>query len=173
MRCADYAIVGARVLTLLTHVPYRPFAGGEVMDFGGGALYVLCSTRERRRDAKHLSQLSRYHCWIEAKHTLADGAARTEIVDFTMRHDPVVAREVGMPFSRTTQGFLWVWEDEDTVPPELRDHAAFIKKGPRWRWAERECTALLRAYEKERSNYFDHQVARALTLLADQVESAT
>ena len=33
MRCVDYAIVGARVLSLLTEVPYLPFAGGEVVDF--------------------------------------------------------------------------------------------------------------------------------------------
>lgn len=171
MRCADYAIVGARVLALLTHVAYRPIAGGEVMDFGGRDLFVLCSPRERRRNAKHLSQLSRYHCWIEAEHAQADGASRTEVIDFTVRHNHLVAREAGRSFTRANQHFLWVWEDEDIVPPELLDHPAFSKQGPRWRWEERDCTNLLHAYEKERPHYFNRQVSQALNLLADQVEN--
>ncbi|QND98897.1 hypothetical protein SY91_06359 [Burkholderia cenocepacia] len=107
MRCADYAIVGARVLTLLTGKPYRPFAGGEVMDFGGGNLYALCTTRERRRTARHLSQLARYHCWIEARHDDALGRTRKEIVDFTLRHDETVANQLGMPFARAYQAYFW------------------------------------------------------------------
>ncbi len=99
MRCADYAIVGARVLSMPTGARYRPVAGGEVLDFGDGKLFVLGSTRERRRAAKHLSQLARYHCWIEARHTDADGRARTEVIDFTMRHDAMVASMVGVPFT--------------------------------------------------------------------------
>jgi len=170
MRCADYAIVGAQFLTLLTGVSYRPVAGGEVMDFGDGNLYALCSTRKRRRSAKHLSQLARYHCWIEARHTDAGNSKRTEIVDFTMRHDAVVAGMVGMAYTRAHQPYLWGWEDELGVPAELRDHPAFAKQGPYWRWGERECTELLRAYERERPDYFGRQVSRALTLLADRVE---
>ncbi|KVD80616.1 hypothetical protein WS62_26560 [Burkholderia sp. ABCPW 14] len=170
MRCADYAIVGARLLSMLTGARYRPVAGGEVMDFGEHNLFVLCSTRERRRAAKHLSQLARYHCWIEASHTDADGLARTEIVDFTMRHDAMVATMVGMSFARPHQAYFWGWEDEHAVPAELRDHPAFAKQGPYWRWAERECTALLRAYERERPSYFGRQVSRALNLLADRIE---
>jgi hypothetical protein len=172
MRCANYAIIGARLLALLTGLPYRPVAGGEVMDFGNGNLYVLCSTRERRRTAKHLSQLARYHCWIEARHTDADGRKRTEIVDFTLRHDAKVADMVGMAFVRAHQpSYIWGWEDEHAVPPELHDHPAFAKQGPRWRWVERECTALLRAYERERPDYFGRQISRALNLLADRVEA--
>ncbi|MBN3786161.1 hypothetical protein [Burkholderia sp. Ac-20353] len=171
MRCADYAIVGAQFLTLLTGVRYRPVAGGEVMDFGDGNLYVLCSTRERRRTATHLSQLARYHCWIEARHTHADGRVRTEIVDFTLRHDATVAAAVGMPFSGVQRTYLWGWTDEHEVPAELRDHPAFAKQGPHWRWPERECTELLRAYERERPNYFGRQVSRAMNLLADQIEN--
>ncbi|KVK90083.1 hypothetical protein [Burkholderia sp. MSMB1498] len=170
MRCADYAIVGARVLTMLTGTRYRPVAGGEVMDFGDDTLFVLCSTRERRRAAKHLSQLARYHCWIEARHTDAAGLARTEVIDFTMRHDEIVASMVGMSFSRSHQAYFWGWDDEHAVPAELRDHPAFAKQGPYWRWAERECTTLLRAYERERPGYFGRQVARALNLFADRVE---
>ncbi len=170
MRCADYAIVGAQFLTLLTGVRYRPVAGGEVMDFGDGNLYVLCSTRERRRTAKHLSQLARYHCWIEARHTDADGRHRTEIVDFTMRHDAKVAAMLGMAFSGSDQPYLWGWEDEHPVPAELRDHPAFAKQGLHWRWVERDCTELLRAYERERPSYFSRQISHALNLLADQVE---
>ena len=171
MRCADYAIVGAQVLTRLTGVSYRPVAGGEVMDFGNGELYVLCSTRERRRTAKHLSQLARYHCWIEARHTGADGHTRTEIVDFTMRHNAQVASMVGIAFARAHLPYLWGWEDEHAVPPDLRDHPAFAKQGPYWRWAERDCTALLRAYERERPSYFGRQISRALNLLADLGEA--
>lgn len=171
MRCADYAIVGAQLLTLLTGVRYRPVAGGEMMDFGDGNLYALCSTRERRRTAKHLSQLARYHCWIEARHAGTEGDVRTEIVDFTMRHDALVAAEVGMPFSGVKQTYLWGWTDEHKVPAELHDHPAFAKQGPHWRWPERECTELLRAYERERPSYFGRQVSRALNLLADQIEN--
>lgn len=129
MRCADYAIVGARVLSMLTGVRYRPVAGGEVMDFGGGNLFALCSTRERRRAARHLSQLARYHCWIEARHTDADGRARTEVIDFTMRHDARVASMVGMPFTGSRGTYWWGWDDEHIVPAELRDHPAFAKQG--------------------------------------------
>ncbi|WP_432263086.1 hypothetical protein [Cupriavidus sp. TMH.W2] len=171
MRCADYAIVGARVLTLLTQVTYRPVAGGEVMNFGDGMLYVLCSPRARRRNAKHLSQLSRYHCWIEGKHAYPDGSSRVEVVDFTVRHDHAAASEVGIPFKRMHECFLWTWKDEDVVPPELHSHPAFAKGGLRWRWAERDCTDLLRAYEKERPNHFARQVSRALDLFADRVEN--
>ncbi|MEC5409223.1 hypothetical protein VOM14_27090 [Paraburkholderia sp. MPAMCS5] len=171
MRCADYAIVGAQFLTLLTGVRYRAVAGGEVMDFGNGNLYVLCSTRERRRSAKHLSQLARYHCWIEARHADAEGRTRTEIVDFTMRHDATVAAAIGVPFSGEKQPFLWAWEDDHPVPSELHDHPAFAKQGPHWRWVERDTTELLRGYERERPNYFSRQVSSALNLLADKIES--
>jgi len=170
MRCANYAIVGARVLSVLTDVRYLPVAGGEVMDFGEGNFYALCTTRERRRTAKHLSQLARYHCWIEARHTGDDGLARTEVVDFTVRHDAAVASAVGMAFTRAHRAYFWGWENEHGVPAELQDHPVFAKHGPRWRWAERECTALLRSYERERPDYFGRQVGRALNLLADQIE---
>jgi hypothetical protein len=173
MRCANYAIVGARVLSLLTDARYRPIAGGEVMDFGEGNLYALCTTRERRRNARHLSQLARYHCWIEARHVGVDGHEQTEVVDFTLRHDATVASEVGMAFSRAHRTYFWGWESEHSVPAELRSHPAFEKHGPRWRWAERECTALLQAYERERPDYFGRQVACALNLLADQIERNT
>lgn len=170
MRCADYAIVGAQVLTLLTGKTYRPFAGGEVMDFGDGNLYALCTTRERRRSARHLSQLARYHCWIEARHDEVGGRVRKEIVDFTLRHDETVANNLGMPFARAYQAYFWGWEDEHAVPAELHDHPVFAKQGPVWRWAERECTSLLRAYERERPGYFGRQVSRAIDLFADRVE---
>ncbi|CAN0624398.1 protein of unknown function [Burkholderia multivorans] len=49
-------------------------------------------------------------------------------------------------------------------------HPAFAKQGRHWRWPERDCTELLRAYERERPSYFSRQVSRALNLLADQVE---
>ncbi|WDD90833.1 hypothetical protein Bsp3421_000713 [Burkholderia sp. FERM BP-3421] len=170
MRCADYAIVGARVLSLLTGARYRPIAGGEVMDFGAGNLYVLCTTRERRRTARHLSLLARYHCWIEAEHADAGGVARTEVVDFTLRHDPIVARTLGMAFAGPTNSYFWGWDDEHRVPPQLHDHPAFAKQGPYWRWEERECTSLLRAYERERPAYFSKQVSRALHLFAERIE---
>jgi hypothetical protein len=170
MRCADYSIVGARVLSLLTGARYKPTAGGEVMDFGAGNLYVLCTTRERRRSARHLSQLARYHCWIEADHADASGQPRTEIVDFTMRHDPMVASMVGVTFAGAPQTYFWGWDDEHRVPPQLHDHPAFAKQGPYWRWEERECTSLLRAYERERPAYFSKQVSRALHLFAERIE---
>lgn len=42
MCCVDYVIVGVWVLMLLIGQFYWLFVGGEVMDFGGGNLYVLC-----------------------------------------------------------------------------------------------------------------------------------
>ncbi|RBL66287.1 hypothetical protein C3E98_038365, partial [Pseudomonas sp. MWU13-2625] len=147
---------------------YRPFAGGEVLDFGGGNLYALCTTRERRRTARHLSQLARYHCWIEARHDIG-GRARKEIVDFTLRHDETVASNLGMPFARARHAYFWGWDDEHTVPAELRAHPVFATQSPVSRWAERQCMSLLRAYERERPGFFRRQVLRQLDLFAARV----
>ncbi|MCW0167387.1 hypothetical protein OIV56_32160, partial [Burkholderia pseudomallei] len=73
-------------------------------------------------------------------------------------------------FTGSRGTYWWGWDDDHTVPAELRDHSAFAKQGPHWRRPERECTMLLRAYAGERPHYFGRQVSRALHLLADRIE---
>ena len=86
-RCADFAIVGARLLSKITGHPYRSVSGGAVVDCGNNTCMIINPSRRNRRDARFLSSLRDYHCWIESVYRMADGHARVEVVDFTLRHD--------------------------------------------------------------------------------------
>lgn len=172
-RCADYAIVGARVLTLLTNHRYEAVAGGKVLDCGDRVAAILSEPRRTRRAAKSLAELSRYHCWIISNHASKDLPARTEIVDFTLRHDHLYAKTMGVSFSRQSRpDFLWDWLDAiDPLPAALGEHPAIKRRSPLQMWVDPECTNLLRKYERDRPSHFSAMTSAALTALADDVEA--
>lgn len=174
--CADYAVVGARVLSLLTKKPYRYVAGGEIVDCGNGVVAVLTTSRQNRRSVKHLSQLSRYHCWIECKH-IVNSESRTELVDFAVRHDPQIAQTLGLPYDRPErEPFLWCWRDElaqDLSRSPLKDHPFVLAQRLTCpMWPQAELTRLLRECEQERPHYFAGLTSTVLTALADRIETA-
>src|SRR5450830_845812 len=100
-RCADYAIVGARVLSRLSGHPYVAVSGGELIDCGGGRFIVLFPARSARRRARRLSDLKDYHCWIQSTHITPEGDARLEWIDFTIRHDGLVADMLGVSYLKS------------------------------------------------------------------------
>jgi len=171
-KCHDYAIVGARVLTLLLKHPYRPVSGGEILDCGDGIFTVVCPSRMARRQARHLSEIAHFHCWIQADHVV-DGRLRLEIVDFTARHDEEFARALNIDFTRAiTENYLWDWSEtiNERVPTPLRTHPAMRSLKKELMWVDRNCTRLLRNIERERDTYFSGLTSRVLNRLLDRLE---
>lgn len=173
-RCGDYAIVGARVLTLLTRHPYVAVSGGELIDCGSGRYVVLNPSRTARRTARKLSEVREYHCWIQAQHEVAPNQTRLEIVDFTARHDEQVANMLGVPFTRTAApSYLWDWEDAiGEVPEDARAHMNTTRKKLDWLWEDANCTRLLHKYEKDYDVVFRRLTALAILRLADSFKTA-
>lgn len=172
-KCHDYAIVGARVLTLLLDHPYTAVAGGELIDCGDGKFAVLYPSRASRRQAQHLSEMSQFHCWIQATHKVT-GEPRLEIVDFTARHDGEFAKALNIEFTRKiTENYLWGWRDEieQRIPASLRDHPSMrgLKKG--MMWVDGACTRLLQDHEKAKDARFGDLTSRVLNRLADSIEA--
>lgn len=173
--CADYAIVGARVLSLLTEKPYRSVAGGELIDCGSGVVAVLTTDRRTRRSVKTLSELSRYHCWIECEH-IVNSKPRIELVDFTVRHDSLAARTLGLSYNRPErEPFLWCWRDElaqELSRPPLKDHPfVFAQRLTCPMWHQAELARLLRDCERGRPQYFAGLTSEVITTLADRIET--
>jgi len=173
-RCGDYAIVGARVLTLLTGHTYVAVSGGELIDCGSGRYVVLNPSRAARRAVRKLSELKEYHCWIQALHDDAPNRSRVEIVDFTARHDEQVANLLGVPFTRTAApSYIWEWEDAlGDVPDDARAHMNTTRKKLGWLWEDPSCTRLLHKYEKDYDALFGRLTALAILRLADSFETA-
>lgn len=147
-RCADYALVGARVLSLLLGHPYVARSGGEVIDCGSGHYVVLHPGRDARRRAQRLSELKDYHCWIEALHPQPDGSMRREMIDFTTRHDPLVAAMFKLPYTRAhTPRYLWDWHANIVaVPPAARGRLPPGGRSGDWMWPDPDCQRLLDLY---------------------------
>jgi len=173
-RCGDYAIVGARLLTLLTRHPYVAVSGGELIDCGSGRYVVLNPARAARRTARKLSEVREYHCWIQSQHEVAPNQTRVEIVDFTARHDEQVANLLGVPFTRTAApSYLWDWEDAmGDVPEDARAHMNTTRKKLDWLWEDANCTRLLHKYEKDYDALFGRLTALAILRLAESFETA-
>ncbi|MDN0083222.1 hypothetical protein QU487_10710 [Crenobacter sp. SG2305] len=172
-KCHDYAIVGARVLTLLLDHPYMAVAGGEQIDCGDGKFAVIYPNRNTRRQAKHLSEMSQFHCWIQATHTVA-GKKRIEIVDFTARHDGEFAKALSIEFTRNiTENYLWAWNDEieQRIPATLRDRPSMRGLKKELMWVDEVCTRLLHDHENEKDAYFGNLASRVLNRLADSIEA--
>lgn len=173
-RCGDYAIVGARVLTLLTRHPYVAVSGGELIDCGSGRYVVLNPSRAARRTACKLSELREYHCWIQSLHDDAPNRPRVEIVDFTARHDQQVANLLGVPFTRTgAPSYLWEWEEAlGDVPDDARAQMNTTRKKLGWLWEDANCTRLLHKYEKDYDALFGRLTALTILRLADSFQTA-
>jgi len=174
-KCADYAIVGARVLSKLLDQPYVPVAGGEIIDCGDGMFIVLFPSRTSRRNARNLSELMEFHCWIQSFHAVPDRKPRLELVDFTVRHDRDSAHALNVGFTRQPEeNYLWDWSEEldREIPPAVRDHPALRGRRKGWMWTDRACTRLLLKYEKENDAFFGKLTALVLNRLADKLESS-
>jgi len=171
-RCADYAIVGARVLSKLSNHPHVAVAGGEIVDCGDGMFIVLFPTRSTRRHARKLSDLRDYHCWIQSVHTAPDGKERLEWIDFTLRPDHLVAKMFGILYSRQPQGsYLWDWHDNiPGVPMNVRPQLSANGSRGDWMWTDAVCTRLLYKYEQDHNALLNDLVAQVLHRLADAIE---
>jgi hypothetical protein len=172
-KCHEYAIVGARVLSLLLNHPYTAVAGGEAIDCGDGMFAVIFPSREARRKARHLSEISQFHCWIQATHTLA-GKQRLEIVDFTTRHDGEFARALNIGFTRhITENYLWDWSDaiNSRIHEVLLDHPSMRGLKKELMWIDRACTRLLHDHERESDAYFGNLTFKVLSRVADNLGS--
>jgi hypothetical protein len=173
-RCADYAIVGARVLVKLTGHSYLAVAGKAIMHCGAGRFVVLSPTRTTRRQAATLSQVVGYHCWIQSLHPVGGGSPRLEMIDFTVRHDWATAKALGVPFTRRTdQCYLWDWSDAlGQAPPELRTRLGAGSGAFGWMRKDAHCTRLLRKYEREYDAAFERLTALAVARICDNLEVA-
>lgn len=166
-RCADYALVGARVLSVLLDHPYEAMSGGEIIDCGSGLYVVLQPGREARRRARKLSDLRDYHCWIEACYPMPDGSRRRETIDFTMRHDRLVAEVFSLPYTREQPpSYLWEWQDQIApVPQEARAHLSANGRNGAWMWADKDCQRLLKKYDADHQALLDRLAGQVLHAL--------
>ncbi|WP_231602624.1 hypothetical protein [Herbaspirillum chlorophenolicum] len=172
-RCADYALVGARVLSLLLNRPYVAVSGGEIIDCGDGLYVVLFPSRDARRRARKLSDLKDYHCWIEALHSMPDGSHRLESIDFTARHDRLVADMFDIPYTRQDgRDYLWEWHDRiPEVPMQARHQLAANGRNGDWMWTDKNCLRLLRLYEEEHDSLLNTLAGKVLHALADAMQA--
>jgi hypothetical protein len=171
-RCADYAIVGARLLGKLTGHPYQAVAGGEIIDCGAGSYLVLYPQPDSLRNARILSEVRGYHCWIQSIHTGPDGTQRLELIDFTVRHDGQVARLAGSPYHAAPKSYLWDWHDAlPEVPAEIRRQFAAHGLKIDWAWADPQCTHLLQQYEQQEEALFERITGVVLNTLANDLET--
>jgi hypothetical protein len=173
-RCATYAIVGAQVLTRVLERPYQAVCGGQVLDCGRGIFIVFYPTREQRRRARQLSDLSDYHCWIEAyRASPGGGAQRREVVDFAARHDPASAALVGIPFERPEPDFVWGWADvlDRQFPDSLRNHPDMRSRKPTWLWADPQLTGMLDQMACTQPDYYRRLVEAVIADLGQLTAS--
>ena len=171
-RCGDYALVGARVLSVLLDRPYVAVAGGEIIDCGGGRYIVLFPSRKARRHARKLSDLKDYHCWIQAEHGLPQGGTRLEQVDFTVRHNRQVAGVFRVPYLAADQDYLWEWQDVIVpVPAEVRLQLSANGNGGDWMWCDAVCMRLLHKYAQEHETLLQQLTADVLNQLADMIDA--
>jgi len=172
-RCADYALVGARVLRLLLNRPYTALSGGEIIDCGSGLYVALHPGRKARRSARKLSELKDYHCWIEALHPMPDGSLRREIIDFTMRHDPLVAEVCGLPFTRSHRhDYLWAWQEEIApLPLAARAQLPPQSRSGDWMWVDQDCLRLLKKYEQDHEGLLARLTGQVLHKLVEAMQA--
>ncbi|MBV1776043.1 hypothetical protein KSF73_09990 [Burkholderiaceae bacterium DAT-1] len=150
-QCATYAVVGAGVLSKVLNQPYRAVSGGEIIDCGNGNYLSMFPDRKARRDAKKLSDLREYHCWIECGRQVAGVGRRIELVDLTCRHDQLTAEHFGVHFSRRyVNSFTWDWKDqiEASFPAILRDNPLMSGRPKAWYWEDSRCTKLLQQWHQ-------------------------
>jgi hypothetical protein len=168
-RCADYALLGSRVLGKLTKHPYTPVAGKALIDCGAGRFLLFSAPRKARRQTSTLSEVLGYHCWIESLYPVAGGDSRLEIIDFTIRHDAAAALASKVPFSRRDdKPFLWDWSDVIKPPPQdLCRNMGAGKRAAGWLWKDAASTRLLHKYEREYDATFERLAWLAIIQFCD------
>ncbi|WP_433692011.1 hypothetical protein [Herbaspirillum seropedicae] len=173
-RCADYALVGARVLSLLLNHKYEALAGGEIIDCGNGVYVVLFPSRKSRRHARLLSDLKDYHCWIQASHRSSNGTENVEVIDFTSRHDQLWAEKFNVAYTKEqSPRYLWEWQENiPPVPLEVRPQLSANRKTGNWMWTDPDCMRLMKKYEKDYDAVLSELTAKVLHALADSIEIA-
>lgn len=173
-RCATYAIVGAQVLSKLLDHPYHAVCGGQVLDCGGGLYLVLYPVRQARRHARNLGDMTEYHCWIESQRLVPGMVApRTEVVDFTARHDAASAALFNVPFTRyPAPDYIWTWADvmNRQFPDSLRAHPQLAGRKPQWMWVDAQCTRWLGEMEKAQPGYYAKLVDAVIAALTPLLE---
>ncbi|WKZ86469.1 hypothetical protein N5B55_05830 [Ralstonia pickettii] len=153
-------------MSLVTQQPYVAVSGSAVIECDGGQRIALQPSRANRRRARSLSQLDSYHCWIRAAYE-ANGVATQEVIDFTVRHDALVAKEYGYRISRMLPRFIWT-----TIPSiggaDVHGQSAQGQFPPYQEMAD--LTALLRLYERDFGGLFTKLTGPALQWLAGEIE---
>ena len=174
LKCAEFAILGARVLRLMSGLAYLPVAGSQIVDFGNQQFTLISPTRTERRSAKNLSDIRQYHCWIQCKHpTPESNTERLELIDFTDRYaDKIAALLDHSPISFPKRNYFWDWADavDFPIPENLLSHPSVRPRKSGWRWMDNTCTRLLNKYESENEVYFSITTSQVLNRLADNAE---
>ncbi|WP_124644508.1 MULTISPECIES: hypothetical protein [Aquitalea] len=170
-RCADYAILGSRILKRLTGGGYHTVAGSEMLNCHEGKRLSISADRKSRRTATHLSPLSMFHCWIEAQHLVGTPNIREEIIDFIIRHAHATANQLGISYTLAppSQPFQWIWRDELRLPDHRCGHPRLRNTDASLKTADVDCTRLLHAYEVENPIYFSQLEASAMERRVDQL----
>ena len=172
-KCADYALVGAAVLSELFPGHFAIVAGGEVIDCGGGRYLVLSPTRSARRSAQKLEDLREYHCWIEHQPIDGDTSQPQYIIDFTVRHDKATVESFGEAFDREiSKPYIWLPVDahELFLPPELAESLLFRGRDSIY-WSDKRTTALLKEYGAGKTGLVSKCSAAFFTRLAEKMAS--
>ncbi|NDI86862.1 hypothetical protein [Undibacterium crateris] len=173
LKCAEYAILGARLLSTLSKRPYFAVAGSQIVDFGDGRFELISPSRRERRNAKKLADIQSYHCWIECQQH-ADGSNHLEYIDFTSRYERQIAQLLKVSDANIAEE-NYLWERADAlnypIPDRFLQHPSVIGRTQGWRWKDPLCTRLLTGYEQANEAYFRQQSAELLQLLTRQIET--
>lgn len=172
-KCAAYAIVGAQVLHLLTGARCEAVCGGQIMDCGNEQYLVISPKRAEIRNARYLSDLSNYHCWIEVTPP-GIHLHETLIIDFTARYDADSAKFLGQSYAPAERlNFLWEHDRyfNKQIPQAVQHHPHLRNKESGWLWREARCEKLLNRYAQQNRAQFAQMCADTLQIFADKVES--
>lgn len=172
-KCQVYAALGAKVISRILGRPFQAVAGGQITDFGGGMYAVSCPSRNERRKARCLEELSKYHCWIESVRTVPGQEGKIEIVDFTVRHDRLMAELLGHPYLiRHKRDYLWCWRDDLVMPNELMNHPELGgRKEKFWVWKDERCTLLLKENEEKHELHYEAMAGEVFRRLGDHIDN--
>jgi len=172
-KCAEFAIVGARVLRILTNAPYKAVGGGQVMDCGGGEYVLITPTRNERRNARNLADMKLYHCWVQLASDEYLPTGSVEFVDFTMLYDRITAGLLNKPYTLTNStAYFWgdAKEMDIPIPASLSTHPSLKERQSGWYWTDSICCKLLSKYEHENAAYFSALTSKILYRIADEAE---
>ena len=156
-KCQVYASLGAHVLRQIFGEPFLAVAGGQITDFGGGAYAVTFASRNERRQARTLEDLPDYHCWIQRVHRGNSRHERLEVVDFTLRHDPITAGLMGHHYLlHQARGYFWGWHDDLRIPPQIMDRLGSGLRHKKYLiWKDEHSTQLLRENEARFAGHYE------------------